>query len=196
MIHSFPFKIYLGSKSPRRRELLKDIGLDFQCISKEVEEDFPASLRGEEVACFLSELKAKALLDDLTEQDLLITSDTIVCIEDDVLGKPKNREEAIEILSRLSGNVHDVITGVTLCYQNKLLTFSETTKVYFKVLSLKEIEHYCDHHNPYDKAGAYGIQDWIGKIAVKGIEGSYYNVVGLPVVKLYEELKKIAADAN
>ncbi len=191
MIQNFPFKIVLGSKSPRRKQLLEDIGLQFELRTIEVDENYSPELKGEEVALFLSELKAKAFLGKLADDELVITSDTIVCMDDIVLGKPSNAREAFEALSQLSGRSHEVITGVCFLYQDTLHSFSETTEVHFRELADEEIQHYIENHNPFDKAGSYGIQDWIGKIGVEFIKGSYYNVVGLPVVKLYSELKKM-----
>ncbi len=194
MINEFPFKIILGSKSPRRKQLLEDLGLSFELRTIEVEEEYPAHLKGDEVALFLSELKAKAFLGRIKDDELLITSDTIVCLGKEVLGKPKDAEEAFQTLSSLSNKSHRVITGVSFLYQNKLHSFTESTEVHFRALSEEEIWYYIENYHPFDKAGSYGIQDWIGKIAVEYIRGSYYNVVGLPVVKLYAELKKLASN--
>ncbi len=192
MIQDFPFKLVLGSKSPRRKQLLEDIGLQFELRTIEVEENYPDHLKGAEVAMFLSELKANAFLGHLAEDELLLTSDTIVCLDDQVLGKPKNEKEATKTLMSLSGREHNVITGVSFLYKEELYTFYESTEVHFRELTATEIQYYIKNYHPFDKAGSYGIQDWIGKIGVEFIKGSYYNVVGLPVVKVYSELKKMA----
>ncbi len=196
MNYNFPFKLVLGSKSPRRKQLLEDIGLKFDLRTIEVDEQYPSELQGADVALFLAELKAKAFVGNLADDELLITSDTIVCLDDVVLGKPKDAQAAFDTLSRLSGRSHEVITGVSFLYQGKLHSFYESTEVHFRNLSADEINHYIAHHHPFDKAGSYGIQDWIGKIGVSYIKGSYYNVVGLPVVKVYGELKKLASNAE
>lgn len=180
--------IILGSKSPRRQEILKDLGLEFEIRTKEVEEIYPPELKREEVPIFLSELKAAAFKDELKDNDVVITSDTIVCLEDRILGKPANREEAFNMLSDLSGKKHEVITAVCLLSNTKIKTFHVITEVYFKVLSNYEIDYYINKYQPYDKAGGYGIQEWIGYIGIEKIVGSYFNVVGLPVKELYEEL--------
>lgn len=182
------WNIILASKSPRRQHLLKELGFEFEIITKEVEEVYPPELKKEQVAIFLSELKAKAFKDDLKDNDLVITSDTIVCLNDEIIGKPIDREDAIKMLGKLSGNRHDVITAVTLLSNQKQHTFYDVTEVYFKELTTAEIEYYIDKYEPYDKAGSYGVQEWIGYVAIEKISGSYYNVMGLPVKKLYEEL--------
>jgi len=183
------YNIILASKSPRRQELLKGLGLAFEIKTKEVEEVFPPALFKEEIPVYLSNLKAKAFVNDLKEADLVITSDTIVWNENKQLGKPKDRNEAIEMLQSLSGKSHEVITAVTLMTNLKTHSFYETTKVFFKELSHEEIEYYIDNYKPYDKAGSYGIQEWIGFVGIPKIEGDYFNVVGLPLNRLNEELK-------
>ena len=182
--------IILASGSPRRQELFKELGLDFKIKVKPIEEVYSLNLKQEEITNYLAELKAKAFDIELSENDLVITSDTIVWIHDKALEKPKNKEHAIEILQKLSDKSHKVITSVCIKIINKLVTFSDITIVNFKKLSLEEINYYVENYNPYDKAGAYGIQEWIGFIGVTSINGSYFNVMGLPVNKLYEELKK------
>jgi len=184
------YSIILASKSPRRQELLKGLELNFEIKTKEIEEIFPPALFREEIPLYLSNLKAKAFKDDLKENDLVITSDTIVWNENKQLGKPKDRREAIDMLRKLSGKQHEVITAVTLMTQSKSHSFYEVTKVFFKELSLDEIEHYVDTYQPFDKAGSYGIQEWIGFIGIPKIEGDYFNVVGLPLNRLNEELVK------
>lgn len=183
-------EIILASKSPRRQQLLKDLGLDFQIILKEVEEIYPPELKREEVPMFLSKLKADAFVVDLKPNQLVITSDTIVCLEDRIIGKPKDRDDAFHMLSDLSGKMHEVITAVTLTSLEKQVSFFVITEVYFKTLSNLEIDYYINEYKPYDKAGSYGIQEWIGYIGIEKIVGSYFNVMGLPVKELYDELEK------
>ena len=182
------WNIILASKSPRRQTLLKELGFDFEIKTQEVEEIYPLELKREEVALFLSELKASAFKNELQPKDLIITSDTIVCLNDQIIGKPKDREDAFNILNSLSGNKHEVITAVTLTSINKQQSFHVITEVYFKVLAKHEIDYYINKYEPYDKAGGYGIQEWIGYIGIEKIVGSYFNVMGLPVKELYDEL--------
>ena len=185
-----PYNYILASKSPRRRELLKTLGIDFQVKLKEVEEVFPDGLSKEEIPIYLVKLKAKPFLEELGSNDMLITADTIVWFNGNVLGKPRNHDEAKAMLEVLSGNEHQVITGVCLTTTKKQTSFSALSNVRFKSLSDAEIEHYVTHFRPFDKAGAYGIQEWIGAIGITHIEGSFYNVMGLPIQKLYEEIQK------
>ncbi len=182
------YNYILASKSPRRQELLKSLGVVFQVVIKDVEEDYPVNLNKEEIPVFLAELKAKHFLNDLKENDLLITADTIVWFNGEVLGKPENKKEAIETLQKLSGRQHQVISGVSLSSVQKQKSFYSITNVQFKQLSLPEIEYYVSEYKPYDKAGAYGIQEWIGYIGITNIEGSFYNVMGLPIQQLYTEI--------
>lgn len=179
-------KISLASKSPRRQELLKGLGLSFEVKTKEVNEDFPSSLSSNKVAAFLAKKKANAF--ELSENELLITSDTTVLLGSKVLNKPANKKEAVEMLQNLSGKSHQICTGVCIKTTDKELVFSEKTVVTFKPLSLEEIEYYINNFKPFDKAGSYGIQEWIGFIGIKNIEGCYYNVMGLPLARLYQEL--------
>jgi len=183
------YSIILGSASPRRKELLSDLGLRFSIQTTDKEETFTHSLKEEEIAEFLAKQKSEFLSENLQQNDLLITADTIVSFKNELLNKPKNKEEAFETLNKLSENTHKVITGVCLKSKNKEILFSVTTLVTFKALSEDEINHYINKYNPYDKAGAYGIQDWIGKIGINNINGSYTNVVGLPISELYQHLK-------
>jgi septum formation protein len=187
---SISWNLILASKSPRRQTLLKELGFDFEIITKEVKEVYSPELKREQVAVYLSELKSNAFKAELAANDLVITSDTIVCLGDEIIGKPTDREDAVKMLGKLSGNKHEVITAVTLLSKERTYTFYEETSVYFKALSNEEIEYYIDNYQPFDKAGSYGVQEWIGYIAIEKIEGSYYNVMGLPVKKLYEELIK------
>ena len=183
------YRIILASQSPRRQQLLKELGLDFEVMSVDIDETYPASLKGKDIAIYLSELKAKAYdFKNLYKNCLIITADTIVWQNGQILPKPVDYNDAVRILQTLSGNVHEVITGVSLRTKNKLKSFHSITKVYFKNLTPEEIHHYIEHYKPYDKAGAYGIQEWIGYIGIEKIEGSYFNVVGLPVQRLYSEL--------
>jgi len=183
------YNIILGSASPRRKELLLDLDLKFSIQTSEKEETFSPSLKEEEIAQFLAIQKSEFLSENLLQNDLLITADTIVSFKNELLNKPKNKEEAFETLNKLSENTHKVITGVCLKSKNKEIVFSVTTLVTFKALSEDEINHYINKYNPYDKAGAYGIQEWIGKIGINNINGSYTNVVGLPISELYQHLK-------
>ncbi|MGE0562172.1 MAG: Maf family nucleotide pyrophosphatase [Flavobacteriales bacterium] len=183
-------EIILASKSPRRQQLLKGLGLNFQIVLKEVEEIYPPELKREEVPLFLSKLKADVFVPDLKPNQLVITSDTIVCLEDRIIGKPKDRDDAFNMLSDLSGKMHEVITAVTLTSLEKQVSFFVITEVYFKTLSNLEIDYYINEYQPYDKAGGYGIQEWIGYIGIEKIVGSYFNVMGLPVKELYDELER------
>ena len=188
MLDTINYKIFLGSKSPRRQELLKNLGFDFEIFTIETEEIFPSDLKKEEVTNHLAKLKAKAYEGQLAENELVITADTIVWHNDTVLGKPKNEKEAFDILKSLSGDSHRVYTSVCIKSKVKEVVFSDCTTVFFSALSDEEINYYITNYKPFDKAGAYGIQDWIGLRAIKKIEGSYYNVMGLPTEKLYEAL--------
>ena len=183
------FNIILGSQSPRRKELLA--GLDIEFTTKVIpglEETYPDTLQGEEIPIYLAEQKADAYT--LEENDLLITADTIVWLNGHVYGKPADEAEAREMLRSLSGKTHDVITGVCVRTNKKNVSFASTTKVRFAELTDAEIEHYVNKYRPMDKAGAYGIQEWIGYIGVEHIEGSYFNVMGLPIQRLYTVLKE------
>ncbi len=182
--------LILASKSPRRQYLMKELGLEFEVHTKEVDESFPENLKAQEIPLYLSQKKADAFDEELTDNTIVITADTIVWIDNQVLNKPENFDDAVRMLKLLSGKKHEVYTGVCLRSKNKTKTFYALTNVYFKELSQEEIEYYINNFNPYDKAGAYGAQEWIGYIAVEKIEGSYFNVMGLPVRELYEELLK------
>ena len=184
------YRIILASRSPRRQQLLHEMGIRFNTVIREYEESYPDNLKGEEIATYLSELKANDFKNEISVNEIVITADTIVWCNNEVLGKPSDSEDAKRMIRKLSGNTHEVITGVTLLSASKEKTFSDTTKVTFEKLSEEEISYYVDNFKPYDKAGAYGIQEWIGVAACSRIEGSYFNVVGLPVQKLYKELKE------
>ncbi|OFY83069.1 MAG: septum formation protein Maf [Bacteroidetes bacterium RIFCSPLOWO2_12_FULL_35_15] len=182
--------LILASKSPRRQYLIKELGLNFEVCIKDVDESFPANLVAQQIPLYLCEKKANAFEEELTNNTIVITADTIVWIENQVLNKPENYDDAVRMLKLLSGKMHEVFTGVCLRSKNKTKSFYAVTKVYFKELSDQEIEYYINNFSPYDKAGAYGAQEWIGYIAVEKIEGSYFNVMGLPIRELYEELLK------
>lgn len=183
-------KIVLGSKSPRRQELLKSLGFHIEIRTKEVEENFPEEMDVLEVAEYLAKLKSEPLRDSLSNSELLITSDTVVLRDNEILGKPSDRKEAIDMITSLSDKEHKVITGVCLTTHDRQIAFSNSTTVQFDNLELVEIEYYVDNFKPYDKAGAYGIQEWLGYIGIKKIEGCYYNVMGLPMNALYQKIKK------
>ena len=186
------YKIILCSNSPRRRELLSGLGLNFEVrVIDGIDESYNNNNSCEEIAEEISVKKANAYLKTIGDNELIITADTIVYNNGEVLGKPHTREEAIDMLSAISGKTHKVVTGVCIASKNKKKIFSVSTNVKFSSLEMEEILFYIDNYSPYDKAGAYGIQEWIGYIGVEGIEGSYFNVMGLPIQRLYSELKKI-----
>lgn len=185
-------KIVLASGSPRRKELLAGLGYDFEVrLLNSIDESYPEGLSGEEIAQHIASKKAEAYRPTMVENELIITADTIVYLDGEVLGKPKDETEARRMLRMLSGKTHQVITGVTLLTAQQTRTFASVSDVTFAHLSDEEINYYVSHYHPTDKAGAYGIQEWIGFIGVERIEGSYFNVMGLPVQKLYSEMKKI-----
>ena len=184
------YEVLLASQSPRRSELMKELGIPFRVVeSGHGEEDYPAGLSGGEIARYLAEHKSDAYTTALEDHQILLTADTIVWHQDRELGKPADREEALEMIAALSGDTHQVFTGVCLRSKDKRRAFYAKTDVRFASLGRNEIEHYVDRYKPFDKAGAYGIQEWIGHIAVEHIVGSYFNVMGLPVQKVYSELK-------
>jgi septum formation protein len=182
--------IYLGSQSPRRRQLLTEMGIEYDIVTiADLDEIYPPALDVTAVPEFLSNHKSNALWPLITNADgILITADTIVIVDDVILGKPTDRHEAKIMLSQLSGKTHAVVTGVTIKSNRKITSFSDTTEVTFRELSPTEIDFYIDNYAPFDKAGGYGIQEWIGLVGISEIKGSYFNVVGLPVEKLYKEL--------
>lgn len=184
------YNIILASNSPRRRELLSGLGISYEVrVLSGIDESYPADLPGEEIPQYISRRKAAAYT--LSPQELLITADTIVYLDGQVLGKPVDEADACQMLRQLSGHTHQVITGVTLTTTQWQHSFACVSQVTFGDLSPQEIEHYVTHYKPLDKAGAYGIQEWIGYIGVTGLQGSYFNVMGLPVQRLYSELKKL-----
>lgn len=184
-------RLILASNSPRRRELLAGLGYPYEVrVLDGIDESYPDTLRGSEVAAYISRAKANAYRATMAQDEVIITADTIVCLDDEVLGKPADEAEAMAMLRRLSGHTHQVYTGVTIVSVKGDTTFVSRTDVTFATLTEEEIQHYVTHYRPMDKAGAYGIQEWIGYIGVEHIEGSYFNVMGLPVQRLYAELKK------
>ncbi|MEL1244574.1 Maf-like protein [Flavobacterium sp. DGU11] len=186
------YKVVLASGSPRRQQFLKELDVDFEVRLKEVEEFYPETLKGAEITDYLAELKAAGLDGSLTPNEILITSDTIVWLEGKALGKPTDYDDAFAMLRSLSGKTHEVITSVCIKNLSKKDVFNETTRVTFIPLSDEEIKYYLDNYKPFDKAGSYGIQEWIGLVAIAKIEGSYANVVGMPVDKVYRHLSKFA----
>ena len=185
------YKIFLASKSPRRRELLQMLRIPFKVVTiNGIDESFPDDISPLQVPEFISRKKAKVYLERMQPKELVITADTMVICGDRIMGKPKNPEDAVEMLLCLSGKTHQVATGVTISTADRTVSFSSVTDVTFAPLSEEEIRFYVDNYQPFDKAGAYGIQEWIGAVAVSGLNGSYYNVMGLPVHRLFQELKQ------
>lgn len=182
--------LILASGSPRRQQFFKDLGLDFKIILKPVDEVFPEYLKGAQITDFLAQLKARAFT-HVGPDDIIVTSDTIVWHNEKALNKPKDRTEAVRMITSLSGNTHEVITSVTFTMSTHQKTINDTTSVTFKTLTPEEIDYYVDNFQPYDKAGGYGVQEWFGYIAVTRIEGSYFNVMGMPLHKVYETLLHI-----
>lgn len=184
------YHIILASKSPRRQELLRGMGVDFEILTKETDESFPPEMPLDEVPKYLSLQKSLAFADEELPTDyLLITSDTVVICEGEILGKPKDKEDAERMLQLLSGKTHHVVTGVSVRSAEKTESFAVRSNVAFAQLDDEEIDYYIEHCKPYDKAGAYGIQEWIGYVGISGLEGSFYNVMGLPTRRLYQCLK-------
>lgn len=187
--HLKRFTVVLASKSPRRQELLKGMGVKFVTLTKETCEDYP-EMPFEKVPEYLSRQKSLAFADDeLPDDYLLITADTVVIAENEILGKPKDRTDALRMMHVLSGKSHHVVTGVTVRSKDKMETFSANSEVVFAPLDEEEMAYYVDQYKPYDKAGAYGIQEWIGYVGISGLQGSFYNVMGLPTRMLYQTLK-------
>jgi septum formation protein len=183
-------KIILASKSPRRQELLRLMDIDFRIVLEEFDESYPDNLSPEEIAVYVAEKKAKAF-DESVDDEIILTADTIVSIDGHILGKPETTEHAAEMLRMLSGRVHRVITGVCLLYKHQFNLFHDVSEVFFRKLTEEEILFYVEKYRPLDKAGAYGIQEWIGLIGIERINGSYTNVVGLPTEKLYQQLIRL-----
>ena len=184
-------QIILGSGSPRRKFFLEELGLDFEIRLKEVEENFPETLVGAEITDYLATLKSKPFLKELKDNDVLITADTIVWLNNRAIGKPEDSSDAKEMLQTLSGKTHEVISTIAVTTNKKMHLINDSTSVTFKTLSNTEINYYIDHFKPFDKAGSYGIQEWIGYIGIERIDGSYFNVMGFPVQKFYELMMKI-----
>jgi nucleoside triphosphate pyrophosphatase len=184
-------KIILASGSPRRKQLLEWAEVPFEIVVKETSETFPAGLKVEEVAIHIARQKATAVRSIVSDGSVILAADTIVVLDERIIGKPKDRQEAIKILSDLSGHQHRVITGVVIALDGKEISFSDSTDVYFHDLSPVQIEFYVDKYRPYDKAGAYAIQEWIGVVGIKSVAGDFYNVMGLPVSRVVKELEKI-----
>lgn len=184
-------RVVLASNSPRRRQLLRYVLDDFDIAEpRDIDETYPIGLSPEEIAPYISRVKARGYGDLATEGRLVLTADTVVILDNKILGKPHSETEAVEMLRRLSGRTHRVITGVTLHSADRVETFAETTKVHFGPLSDSEIAQYVAQYKPYDKAGAYGIQEWVGCVGIRGVEGCFYNVMGLPLNMLYEHLRR------
>ena len=187
------YKIILASNSPRRKELLASIDVPFEIrVIDGIDESYPDTLPTKDIAEYISKKKAAAYRETMAVDELVITADTIVVLGSQVMGKPHDADEACYMLRQLSGQTHQVITGVTLTTKDRQMSFSVETDVTFKTLSDEEIDYYVIHYCPFDKAGAYGIQEWIGHIGVTGMSGSYFNVMGLPVQRIYEALKSFA----
>lgn len=184
-------KIILASKSPRRQELIKGLELEYELHTYEVDESFPGDLRAGDIASYLARKKALAYPFELKKNEVLLTADTIVWVNDHVLNKPVNEQDSFRMLKTICGTMHEVFTGVCLRTHDKIDTFCERSEVYCKNLSDEDIRHYIRNYKPFDKAGSYGIQDWFGYTAVERISGCFYNVMGLPVSRVYDELKKL-----
>lgn len=186
------YKVILASGSPRRRELMAGLGVNYEVrILPDVDESYPDTLQGEEIPLYIAKEKADAYIPMMQPDELIITADTIVWLEGKVLGKPRDREDALQMLRTMSGRTHKVFTGVCITTTDWQRSFTAQTEVRFATLSEDEIIYYVDNFKPMDKAGAYGVQEWIGFIGVENISGSYYNIMGLPVQKLYRELLKV-----
>lgn len=188
---SLPNPLLLASQSPRRIEILRMAGFEFRTTVSPYEEVIPDNMKPDDVPTYLAEQKALHVI-DRQEGEIVISADTLVFLNDEIISKPKDREDAFQMLQRLSGKTHKVITGVCILTEGDKMLFSDTTMVQFKMFEMRELEYYIDHYNVLDKAGAYGAQDWIGLVGVERIEGSYFNVMGLPIHRVYEALKVIA----
>jgi len=184
-------KIILASQSPRRKQLLEWAEIPFEIVTKNTDEDFPPGLTPEDVAVFIARKKAVAVQEDVFTGQIVLAADTIVVLGENIIGKPVHREEAVSILFALSGERHKVITGVVIRRGDQEIAFADTTEVEFHKLTLEQIEFYVDKYKPYDKAGAYAIQEWIGVVGIKSVNGDFYNVMGLPVSRVVRELEKI-----
>jgi septum formation protein len=185
------YQLVLSSKSPRRQQIMKDAGFSFEIRTLDTDESYPETLEVKQVPIFLAEKKAKALESQIKENELIVTADTLVILENKILSKPESKEDAKKMLLELSGKMHLVITGVCFFNKSTQISFDDVTEVYFRKLNQEQIHYYVETFNPMDKAGSYGIQEWIGLIGVEKINGSYFNVMGLPIHKVYETLQKI-----
>ena len=189
--HTTPINIILGSQSPRRRELMTGLDIPFSCVTIDADESYPADLKAGDIPMYIARAKARAYMSELKENDLLITSDTIVWLNGEMLGKPQDEADAKAMLACLSGQTHEVYTAVCFVDKNgELETWVDCTKVTFNILSEEDINYYVTKYHPLDKAGAYGVQEWIGYVGVTRMEGSYFNVMGFPICHVYERLKK------
>lgn len=189
--HTTPINIILGSQSPRRRELMTGLDIPFSCVTIDADESYPADLKAGDIPMYIARAKARAYMSELKENDLLITSDTIVWLNGEMLGKPQDEADAKAMLAHLSGQTHEVYTAVCFVDKNgELETWVDCTKVTFNILSEEDINYYVTKYHPLDKAGAYGVQEWIGYVGVTRMEGSYFNVMGFPICHVYERLKK------
>jgi septum formation protein len=184
------YNLVLASQSPRRRELLKGLDLEFTTCSVDADESFPAELKGSDAVQYICKAKADAYRPFLEDKTIAITADTVVILNDNIIGKPKSHEEAFSMIRSLSGHVHEVITAVCIFSKEKCAEFYSSTEVHFSEITDEEIKYYIDKYKPFDKAGSYGVQEWIGYIGIEKIVGSYFNVMGLPVKRLYDELKE------
>lgn len=183
------YKLVLASQSPRRRELLKGLDVEFTTCSVDADESFPAELKGADAVQYICKAKADAYKPQLNENTIAITADTVVILDNKIIGKPKSYEEAFSMIRSLSGRVHEVITAVCIFSKEKCEEFYASTEVHFSEITDEEIEYYINKYKPFDKAGSYGVQEWIGYIGIEKIVGSYFNVMGLPIKRLYDELK-------
>ena len=194
LLRNIPRNIILGSQSPRRRELMSGLDIPFTCVTIDADESYPQDLQAGDIPLYISRAKARAYVGELRKQDLLITSDTIVWLNGEMLGKPRDEEEAKAMLARLSGNTHEVYTAVCFTWLDSSIlqhAFVDCTKVTFNTLSEEEIDYYVTHYHPLDKAGAYGVQEWIGYVGVEKMEGSYFNVMGFPISRVYDALRDL-----
>ena len=193
-MNNIGYNIILASNSPRRKELLAGLGVKFDVrLIADIDETYPDNIKSHDVAEYIAKKKAYAYKQSIASNELIITADTIVILGDEIFGKPLNADDAYAMLQKLSGKTHQVITGVCLLTKNEQRVFRVTTDVTFKELEMEEIKYYVDNYKPFDKAGAYGIQEWIGYIGVTSLNGSYFNVVGFPVQRIYTELQKFAS---
>lgn len=188
------YKLILASQSPRRRELLKGLDVEFSTCTVDADESFPASLKGADAVQYICKAKANAYKPQLEENTIAITADTVVILDENIIGKPKSYEEAFSMIRSLSGRVHEVITAVCIFSKEKCVEFYSSTEVHFSEITNEEINYYIEKYKPFDKAGSYGVQEWIGYIGIEKIVGSYFNVMGLPVKRLYDELKSFTSD--